>query len=104
MRGGSRAAPQREISPGSKHIGKWIRTADDELEHAEMKEYQSLVATALYLAGDRVDIQTDVSILMQAMSKPRVVDKLRLARLAACLTAYPQMTWGYPYGDFPDRI
>ena len=104
MCGGGRAASQREISHGSKHPGKGIRTADDELEHTEIKEYQYWAATALYLAGDRIDIQTDVSILMQAMSKPRVVDKLRLARLAAYLTACPQMTCFYPYGDFPDKI
>ena len=104
MCGGGRAALQYEISPGSEHIGKGFGAAETELKQADRKESQGLAATASYLAGDRMDIEMDVSILTQVTTKPKVVGQPWLARLAAYLSAHPQLTRFYPYGEFPDKI
>ena len=49
-------AAGRQVSPGSKNLGKDVPTALDELCWDDRKKFQSAAPTALYLASDRPDI------------------------------------------------
>ena len=100
---GDKKAVERDVSPGSKHIGKGIREADDDLSKDDRKQFRSIAALVLYLAADRPDIQQAVSAIMRGMASPKVLDQLRLRRLAAYLSKYPELTWWFDYNDNPDH-
>ena len=101
---GDRRPAERNISPGSKHVGKAAKDAADPLEHAQMKEFQRLAATALYLAGDRFEIQNAVTHLMRGMCNPLQLHWLQLCRLAAYLHAHPSYEILFKYQEMPNLV
>ena len=83
---GDKKPTSRNISPSSKSVGKAARDAADLLSYD-----QRLAATALYLAGDRLEIQNAVAILLRGMANPTKLHWLQLCRLASYLAAHPQL-------------
>ena len=94
----------KEVSPGSKAVGKSHRDGDDELDAKTALRYRSLAATALYVAADRMDIQFTVKVLMTAMTRPRVLDWLRLERLARYLAQRPRLELRFDYQEQPKSV
>ena len=101
---GDKKPTSRDISPSSKSVGKAVRDAADFLSFDETKEYQRLAATALYLAGDRLEIQNAVTILLRGMANPTKLHWLQLCRLASYLAAHPELELVYAYQELPSEV
>eukprot|EP00971_Amphidinium_carterae_P341162 6479842-Amphidinium_carterae.1 len=97
-------APTRRTSPSSKHVGKNDPDAEEELKDHDIKTFQSLPATALYLSADRPDIQQAASFLMRGMSKPLRKHEYSLHRLAVYLAQRPRLEWLFKHETFSDEI
>ena len=69
-----------------------------------MKEFQRLAATALYLAGDRFEIQNAVTHLMRGMCNPLQLHWLQLCRLAAYLHAHQSYEILFRYQEMPNLV
>ena len=101
---GDKKPTSRDISPSSKSVGKAVRDAADFVSFDETKEYQRLAATALYLAGDRLEIQNAVTILLRGMANPTKLHWLQLCRLASYLAAHPELELVYAYQELPSEV
>jgi hypothetical protein len=85
-------------------VGKACRDAADPLEPEHKKQFQSLAATALYVAGDRFEIQNAVIHLMRGMSNPLQLHWLQLCRLASYLHSHPEYEIVFRYQAMPSTI
>ncbi len=91
---GDKRLPERAVPPSSKHVGKAARAAADPLDYESKKKFQRLAARALYVAGDRVEIQNAVTHLMRGMANPLQLRWLQLCRLASYLSLARTMRLG----------
>ena len=89
---------------GSKNVGRADRNAEDELTGDAVGEFRRLAATALYLAGDRPEIQAAVSVIMRGMACPLRRHWLQLCRLASFLRTWPVVEMRFDYQPFPKEL
>ena len=61
------------------------------MDFEQAKKYKRYAPIGLYLGADRPDIQHAISVLMRGMANPKVLDELRLKRLASYLKKFPQV-------------
>ena len=101
---GEKPPTKISISPASKTVAKSCRTAADPLSEEEKKSFQSIAATALYVAGDRLDIQYAVVAIMRGMANPLVEHWLMLCRLASYLHAHPRMVSRFDYQPMASEV
>lgn len=97
-------ATQRLLPPSGKHTCKGVRQVAGLLAQEEQKRYQSVAATALYLAADRVDIQFAVSRLMRGLQATTVLHRLLLERLGAYLHQHPSLAWLFQCQETPNEV
>ena len=67
-------------------------------------EFRRVAATALYLAGDRPDIQAAVAHTVRGMARPLRQHWLHLCRLASFLRSAPRLVWEFAYQSFPTAV
>jgi len=84
-------ATERDISPGSKNVGKTARDACEELPPDRVAIFRSESARCLYVSEDRPEIQYAVRDLLEGMQTPLIKHELRLKRLATFLVSYPRL-------------
>ena len=101
---GDKKAPERQLSPGSKHVGKSARDSANELEGERRNQYRSLVPTAHYVAADRPDIQYTTGVLMRSLETPLIMQELQLFRLGSYLKTVPTLSWVFKPQEQPKKV
>ena len=71
---------RRMTSLGSKHMGKSVRAATEELQGERCGGYLSVAPTAHYVAVVRPDLQYTMSVLMRTLETPLKQHQMQLKR------------------------
>ena len=74
------------------------------LQRGEAIEYRTIAARLNYLALDRMDIQFAVKEVAKHMSRPVVLDWVKLKRLARYLAGKPWYVQRYEWQDLPGHL
>ena len=90
--------------PATKGIGSNVREADDFLDEEMTAKFRHLTGMALYASLDRPTIQFAVSEIARGMSQPKVIDELKLRKLAKYLKKNPREIWLYEYQTCPGEL
>jgi hypothetical protein len=73
--------------------------ADEEGEHVDRKEYQSMTGSLLYLTAPRLDIQFSVCLCAHFQASPRISHRQAVKRIFRYLRHTPDFSLWYPAVD-----
>ena len=90
--------------PAMKGIGSNVREADDSLDEEMTAKFRHSAGMALYASLDRPTIQFAVSEIARGVSQPKVIDELKLRKLAKYLKKHPREIWLYEYQTCPGEL
>jgi hypothetical protein len=81
-----------------------LNDAGEELDHDEMKTYQSLSARLNFLSMDRADLQFAVKELMRKMAAPTAADFRALKRVARYVVGAPRVIQRFRWQRRPNKL
>ena len=91
-------------TPGSKDTAKNLTDAEDSLEYADSKLFQSAAGTLLYHSADDPRVQYETNVVMSDMAKPTKLGQHRLVRVVRYLKGAGMVRWQFRFQKPPIRL